>query len=293
MRLNVRGTEIFVDVEGVAVPSGAGPDEELPSCFVLHGGPGSDHTGFKPHLSPLTDKAQLVYVDQRGCGRSAPAPLETYTLEHNVEDLEAIRQALGLDQAIVFGASYGGMVALAYAQRYPERVSHLILAVTAAHHSFLSQAQANVEARGTEEQKRVAHTLWEGAFRSNDEVAEYYRVMGPLYSVRHDPARTEAALARARRNYLALNQGFGGFLRELDLTPDLARVSAPTLILAARHDWICPVEQSERIARGIPHAEFKVFEKSGHSILADEPQAFIDVVRGFLTYSTRERLNGV
>ncbi len=283
MRVRVRDTELFIDVEGVSLPHD-GDGEELPACFVLHGGPGSDHTSFKPYLSPLCAKAQLIYVDQRGCGRSAPADPETYTLANNVADVEALREVLGLERIILMGASYGGMVALSYAQEYPERVSHLILVGTAAHHSFLRQAQANVERMGTPEQKRIADVLWRGAFESNDHVAEYYRIMGPLYARRYNAERATESLRRARRNFQALNRGFGTYLRELDLTPGLGRITASTLVIAGRHDWICPVDQSERIAMGIPHAQLKVFEESGHSIIADEHQAFIDVVRGFLTY---------
>lgn len=283
VRIRVRDTELFIDVEGVSLPHD-GDGEELPACLVIHGGPGSDHTGFKPLLSPLSDKVQLIYVDQRGCGRSAPADPETYTLANNVADLEALRDALGLEQTVLMGASYGGMVALAYAQAYPERVSHLVLVATAAHHSFLSQAKQNVKKLGTPEQKEIADVLWRGAFESNDHVAEYYRTMGPLYAKKYDPERTEASLRRGHRNYEALNRGFRTFLRELDLTPGLGRITASTLLIAGRHDWICSVEQSERIAEGIPHVQLKVFEQSGHSIISDENQAFIDVVRGFLTY---------
>ncbi len=99
---------------------------EKPVAFVIHGGPGSDHSYYKPWLSPLTDVMQLVYIDHRGQGRSARGPRETYTLENNVEDLEALRDYLGLDKIVLLGASYGGMVALSYAVRYPENVSHLL-----------------------------------------------------------------------------------------------------------------------------------------------------------------------
>ena len=73
---------------------------------------------------------QLVYIDHRGQGRSARGPRETYTLENDVEDLEALRDYLGLDKIVLLGASYGGMVALSYAVRYPQNVSHLLAIVT-------------------------------------------------------------------------------------------------------------------------------------------------------------------
>ena len=81
-----------------------------------------------------------------------------------------------------------------------------------------------------------------------------------------------------------LNRAFGpgGFLRGFDLRPELARIAAPTLILAGRHDWICPVELSEEIHRLIPGSQFRVFEGSSHSIRSDEPEALIDAIVGFV-----------
>ncbi len=83
-----------------------------------------------------------------------------------------------------------------------------------------------------------------------------------------------------------MNRAFGrdGFLRTYDLRPELPRITAPTLVLAGRHDWICPPEFSEEIARLIPHAELRIFERSSHSIRSDEPEAMVDAILGFLVY---------
>jgi proline iminopeptidase len=87
-----------------------------------------------------------------------------------------------------------------------------------------------------------------------------------------------------------LNRAFGpdGFLRRFDLRGELNRITAPTLVLAGRHDWICPPEFSEEIARLIPHADLRVFERSSHSIRGDEPEAMVDAILGFLVYRRRE-----
>ena len=110
--------------------------------------------------------------------------------------------------------------------------------------------------------------------------------MAPLYSRRHDPAAGSAAIRRTIYNPEALNRAFGGFLREFDLRPELPRIAAPTLVLAGRHDWICPPEFSEEIARLIPRAELRIFEESSHSIRADEPQALLDAIKGFVVYKS-------
>jgi proline iminopeptidase len=181
------------------------------------------------------------------------------------------------------------MVAMAHAARYPEAVSHLILIVTAAHGGFIPRAQAIVRERGSAEQQAVCETLWAGGFRTVEQMQHYYAVMGPMYARSYDAAAGQVGRARAIYSPEPLNRAFGpdGFLRRFDLRPELGRITAPTLVLAGRHDWICPVEFSEEIARLIPGADFRVFEHSSHSIRSDEPEALTDAIVGFLVYRHR------
>jgi proline iminopeptidase len=287
MRAKIRDTELYFDVEGSGLVVDGTRMREKPVAFLLHGGPGADHTGFKPTFSPLSRKLQLVYFDHRGQGRSARGAKETYTLENNVEDMEALRQYLGLDKIVVIGASYGGMVALTYASRYPEHVSHLIAIVTVPDSRFLGRAQANLAERGTEAQKAIAQRLWEGNFADEAQLREYFRITRTLYSVTAEPdAPPPKAWARAVLSPDAINVAFGGFLRSYDVRDQLGKITAPTLVIGARHDWICPPEFSEEIAQLIPNADLRIFEHSGHAIRADEPEALIDAIAGFIVYKT-------
>ena len=284
MRAALRGTELYFDVEGAGlVPAGAAM-RERPVALVIHGGPGSDHSGFKPAMSPLSGHMQLVYFDHRGQGRSARGDPALYTLDENVEDTEALRRHLGLGPVVSIGTSYGGMVAMAHAARYPEAVSHLVLVVTAAHGGFIPRAQAILAERGTPEQQRVCKDLWDGGFRSVADVQHYYDVMGPLYARRHDAAAAATVRGRAEPSPEPLNRAFGpaGFLRTFDLRPELPRIRAPTLILAGRHDWICPPEFSEEIHALIPGSDLRIFEDSSHSIRVDEPVALLDAITRFV-----------
>ena len=160
MRAKIRNTEIYFDIEGSSLVVDGPRMREKPVAFVIHGGPGVDHTSYKPAFFPLSQKLQLVYFDHRGQGRSARGPKETYTLENNVEDLEALRQYLGLDKIVVIGSSYGGMVALSYGVRYPQNLSHLIVIATVPDSRFLEKAKETLAKRGTEEQKKYASFLW-------------------------------------------------------------------------------------------------------------------------------------
>jgi len=286
MRAAIRGTEIYFDIEGMGLVPDGNRMREKPVAFLIHGGPGGDHSGFKPGFSPLADRLQLVYFDHRGQGRSAKGDPALYTLDENVEDMEALRRHLGLGKIVSIGTSYGGMVAMAHAARYPDSVSHLVLVVTAAHAGFNARAREIVAERGTPEQIAVCEELWAGRLDTEAKLARYYELMGPMYSTTHDAAAAAKTAGRGIRTPEALNRAFapGGFLRSYDLRPELSRITAPTLILAGRHDWICAPEFSEEIHRLIPGSDLRIFERSSHSIRADEPQAMLDAIAGFLVY---------
>lgn len=274
MQAALRGTRIYFDIEGAGlVPDGPGMREKRPA-MIVHGGPGGDHSGFKPAFTPLADHLQLVYFDHRGQGRSARGDPDRYTLDENVEDMEALRLHLGLGPVVSIGTSYGGMVAIAHAARYPDAVSHLVLAVTAAHSGFIDRARLIVDERGTPEQRQVCDTLWAGAFQTTEELQHYYEVMGPLYSRRFDKHAAAAIRGRSAPAPIPLNRAFGpgGTLRRMDLRPELPRITAPTLILAGRHDWICAPEFSEELHAQLPGSTLRIFEHSAHSLRVDEPE---------------------
>jgi proline iminopeptidase len=109
-------------------------------------------------------------------------------------------------------------------------------------------------------------------------------LLGPLYSLKYDKNLAKERRERQIVSPDAINQAFGGFLRTYNITAELSKITMPTLVIGARHDWICAPEFSEIIASKIYNADLRMFENSGHWVTIDEHQAFIDVVRGFLTY---------
>jgi proline iminopeptidase len=285
MKARVNGTELYFDVEGPGLVADGAEMIDRPVVFALHGGPGGDHVSLRDSLSPLSDTAQIVYIDHRGSGRSSPADPATYTLDQNIDDVDALRDYFGLDRISVLGVSYGGMVAQGYAIRYPDRLANLALIVTASSFRFLDDAKRILAERGSADQQRVCERLWEGSFESLDQLHEYYRVMGPFYSTTFDEQKFEATLGRSLRNFEQLNIGFGGFLRTFDFTDELCRIACPTLVIGGAHDWICAPNHSRGIAERIPRAHLKIFRNSSHAVAVDEPEAFQNAVRGFLTYS--------
>jgi proline iminopeptidase len=282
MKAKIRGTEIFFDVEGASIVVEDNLIREKPVAFLLHGGPGGDHTSYKPLFSRLADRFQLVYIDHRGQGRSARGDSSNYTLYNNIEDIEALRTYLGLEQIIVIGGSYGGMVALGYAARYPHAVSHLIAYATVASYEFLAKAQQTLQEIGTPAQIEIAQRLWDGDFRSNDELKTYFELLNPLYSYCTKSTPQPSDNIERILAYKATNQAFGGFLRSYDIRSELPKIVAPTLVLGGRHDWICAPEFSEEIARLIPNAQLQIFEESGHLLKIDEPERLINSIEQFI-----------
>ena len=166
---------------------------ERPMAFLLHGGPGGDHSGFKPAFSPLAERMQLVYVDHRGQGRSARGPKETYTLDNNVEDMEALRQHLGLEQVVVIGVSYGGhggadvRLALPRERLPSDRGGDL------AELPLPGPRQGDPGRARHRRAAAMGDILWAGAFESEEQLQQYYAVMGPLYSLKFDPVKAARA----------------------------------------------------------------------------------------------------
>ncbi|WP_241663300.1 alpha/beta fold hydrolase [Peribacillus simplex] len=225
-------------------------------------------------------------MDQRGCGQSDRGPQSTYNLENNVEDLEAVRNYLGLEKVIVLGHSYGGMVAQKYAICYPDSVAALLLIATSPSHIFGEEALVKIEETGTDNQRRMARILFEGTMEKQ-QMAEFSIVMEPLYfysSRGKVISEAEKEIMRKKKsnfNVEAANEG-AKFLKTYDLVEQLNQIMCPTLVAGGRHDWITPVEASLLIAEKIPDSELSIFEKSCHYLFIDENREFISRISSFI-----------
>lgn len=280
MKAKIRGTEIYFDVAGMQLAPEKNIFVERPVIFLLHGGPGGDHLRFKLHSLELQKNAQLVFIDHRGSGRSKKTKQSDYTLENNIEDIEALRQHLGLNRISILGLSYGGMVAQGYAIRYSKNLDKLILAVTAPSYRFLAEAKKTLQKMGNAKQNKMAEHLWNGTFKNPKHVLEFFKLMESIYSV--SKKRQPYSKSQTIWSHQALNEGFGGFLREFDFISDLKKISCPTLILAGDKDWICSPAQAKTIAEHIPKAKLKIFKNCGHAIAVDAHEGYIKVIKQFI-----------
>lgn len=282
MYAHVNGVELFFDVEGGGyVPDGPAVKEK-PTLFLLHGGPGCDHSYFKPWLTPLAEQYQLVLVDHRGNGRSGRVDERTYTIEQMADDLEALRHHLGLGQIAVLGHSFGGMVAQVFALRYPKSVSKLILSNTTPSADFWEEAQAVAEKTATPEQLKILPALFEGTITSQQEFDEWWATCMPLYFRNPDEAIIADLEARMRGEVVVANYMMANEIPNYDVRAALPTISVPTLIIAGRYDWVTPVSQSEVIAAGIPGSRLVIQENSGHMGFIEEQAGYLATVKEFL-----------
>jgi|SRR5699024_8846618 len=280
MFANINDTKIYYDVEGAGVEIKNDEIITKEPCFVLHGGPGSNHLSFKGNLTALTKYFQLIYVDNRGSGFSAKSDKELYTIEQNVEDIEELRKTLGLEKVSLLGHSYGGMVALKYAVTYPEHTKSLILITTSPHGSFIQDAQVELRNRGTKEQNEISEYLWSGSFENEEQHISFQKLLAPLYSLNYRPENADKP-RKGDFSFDALNMGFGGFLKEYDVTEDITTLDIPALVIGANHDWITPVKHSYWIHELMKNSDLVILENSSHSVFSDAKE---EVIHEMLTF---------
>ena len=282
MRVEVNGVRLFVDVEGSSlVPDGA-VMRERPTVVLVHGGPGADHTTFKPFMSEFSENAQIIYYDHRGMGRSDLGTPAQWNLAQWADDLAGLLDALELDKPYIVGGSFGGLVAQAFARTYPQRMSKLALLGTGSR--FDAELSADIfRRRGGEKAAAIARRFLSGDVDAAD---EYMEICLPFYQV-NEHSKTDFAEAMGRTLFRpeTMNHFFrpGGERDTTDLRGALARVECPTLILHGDVDPILPEAVAREMYASIPEGlgAMTVFENNGHG-WGDREQDWKDALKAFL-----------
>lgn len=279
MRIEIEpGVRLFVDIEGPGLVPDGPSMREKPTLVLLHGGPGYDHSGFKPLFSRLADLAQIVYVDHRGHGRSDRRPPAEWTLDTFADDVVRLCDALGLVKPVVLGQSFGGFVAQRYLARHPAHPAKVILSSTS-HHMGLERKLAMFERLGGPEARRAAAAFWSDP--NAQTWADYNRVCMRLYNTTPQDA---GARQRIVFNTDILFASAGGEQRTMDLRPGLAKVQCPVLVMAGDADPVTPIEDAQEIVAALPRewVQFERFANVGHGPWRDDPERAFAVLRRFI-----------
>jgi pimeloyl-ACP methyl ester carboxylesterase len=287
MHVSVNGVRLFFDVEGAKfVPDGP-VMREKPVLLMLHGGPGADHSIYRPAYSALADIAQIVYLDHRGNGRSEDGPQQNWNLAQWGDDVRAFCEVLGIVEPIVLGASFGGMVALAYATRHPDHPSKLILISTeAAGGSYRERRVALFERFGGPEVGALAHRRFLQPEAPLDQEARdaWRRLAMPVYTrIPRDPDMARRAISRPE---VALRWFAkpGGESDTFNMFPELDRIRCPTLVIGGKDDPMHPIESQADLAAALPAnlVQFEQFSNCGHAVAPDAPERAMALLREFI-----------
>ncbi len=284
MRVIVNGIRLFFDVEGAGLELGTVSMRVKPTLILLHGGPGMDHSGYKPRFSELADLCQVIYLDHRGNGRSDPATPETWTLAQWGDDVRAFCEALGIERPIVYGASFGGAVAMSYATRHPGHPGKLILvSAEASGGAHFADRIAMFERLGGPEVGALARRRFLEGQVDQAMLDAWIRLAFPVYTRKpRDPEAVKRALLRPEVNMWFTRPGGEG--RGYNLLPALRRVQCPTLVMGGEEDPMTPIVCQEEIAAALPPhlVRFERFPGCGHGVVHDAPDRAMALIREFI-----------
>lgn len=268
-----------------------------PIIFIA-GGPGGAHVGLRSFDPLALAHHQLIYFDAFGRGKSDTAKVVSeYTLERDIEDIEGLRKALKLNKVTLLGHSYGGVVAQGYAVKYPQNLSHLILANT--FHSFVmwqendDNSNHEIKTNYPEVWNELMAIREKGAISSDAKHQEIYgRVpYGFLYA--YNPSNFEG---RGRKPYPNPNNTklyyqmvgkdgdfiVGSDIGNFDYRTKLKDLKMPILIIGGRFDRVAVPWMMVKFKEYCPQAQFVLFEKSGHNPQVEEPIKEFEVINGFM-----------
>src|ERR1700722_13262365 len=279
MRIQVGDVKLFFDVEGSKLRPDGPVMRQVPTLLLLHGGPGFDHSGFKPAFAEMATMVQVVYLDLRGNGRSDGGPANKWTLAQWAADVQNFCEALSIDAPIVMGHSLGGIVAMVYAIRYPDHPAKLILSSTSTQPVVGERSFAIFERLGGQRARDAATAFWTNPNEASH--AEYEATCLPLYTRVAPPA---GFFERAVRNPAMRLVFFDAEIRRLDLLRQLHLIKCPSLLVAGEDDPITPMADMEEIAEAMsPHlVRLERFTNAGHGVYRDRPDAFFSVLRDFI-----------
>ncbi len=272
--------EGFVELNGLLLYyTEMGRGEPL---IVLHGGPGGNHNLFLPYLLPLARTNRLIFMDERGSGRSGKLQDPSgYTVENMATDVEALRQALGLGSVNVLGHSFGGIVAQAYALQYSKNLSHLIVSSTFDSTRELNRVLAELKTKiDPVRLKRIEELEKEGLFDKGKPwehgryPAEYAELASgwdyyPLFYEEHTSANyNPSSIGLAWDVYRKMSGSNGEFVIDGNMTSveyaeKLKTLRVPTLIIAGEDD-VVTLSMLKKMHANIRGAQLAILPRTKH-----------------------------
>lgn len=246
---------------------------------VLHGGPGLDHTNFRPWLDPLGEDFRVLYVDERGQGRSERVDPATLSLEVFARDVDLLAEALELDRFALLGHSFGAIITTWHAVNVGTAAAYVISGGGDSSENLMADVGASLEAMG-EAGKPIAESWeWETRVETEEDAAELMRIQSPFHFHGEPPPDFAAGTIytpHVLRHFATA--GYGDF----DYTPDLDKVTKPTLVLVGDHDRVTTPRANRVLHEGIAGSGYAELPGAGHMSMIEAQDAYLGHVRDFL-----------
>jgi proline iminopeptidase len=272
--IDIGDCNLYCEQEGQGIP-----------LVLINGGPGGTHHCFHPHFSLAKDFARVIYYDQRGCGLSDYEPGSGYTVDQAVNDLDRLRQILGIDQWAVLGFSYGGLLAQCYATKYPHKVKGLVLVGSSMGLLDLSSSSRDQEFISQQEREKLRQI---GSTPGLSEAQHVYnRHLNGDWKRQHYYRPSREDIARGALYEWVHDKNFRDSIcpseNKVDLEGAFERCPIPTLILEGKWDMSWSADKPQRLHKNHPNSKLVLFEEAAHSVFEDEPEAFFAELRQFLS----------
>jgi proline iminopeptidase len=268
----------------VALPDGYNINvEDVGSGFpliVLHGGPGLDHSMFRPYLDSLADEFRLLYVDERGQGRSERVDPTTLSLEVFARDVDLLAEALGLDGFALLGHSFGAIIATYHATELGTAVAYVISGGGDSSEALDADVEAALEALGNGREKIAASWEAEKTVETEEQLKQLLRDQMPFhFHGEPPPGYGEETVGSPEVLRYFANIGYGAF----DYRPKLGGVSRPTLVVVGENDRTTTPRAARVLHEGIPNSELVVITDAGHMSFVEKSEPYLAAVRRFLS----------
>jgi proline-specific peptidase len=251
--------------------------------LVLHGGPGVPYRSLEPLEELAAMGRPVIFYDQLGCGNSAAPPDPTrWTVELFREEIDAVRSALDLARGLIFGHSWGGMLAMEYALTHPAGLGGLVLSDTHASTAEYESEQRRVRSELPDEIRAVLDRHEAAGTTTEPEYQEAIAAFQKRHMLGTEQAPSYLAEAMQDRSaHPEVAQTLMGRLRDWDITARLGEIEVPTLVVVGRYGIVTPA-LSETLHRGIPRSRLVVFEQSAHFPYITETAPYLQTVERFL-----------
>lgn len=294
MNTEATAKEGFVPFKGFNVWYRIVGDREAPGklpLLCLHGGPGAPHDYLESLEAMANSGRRVFFYDQLGCGNSDhPHDPSLWSVPLFVEELGAVRRALGLERVHILGQSWGGMLGMQYALTRPSGLASLIVADSpASMHQWVAEAnrlraELPADVQGTLLAHEAAGTTDHPAYQ--EAMLVFYR----RHVCRLDPwpdclNRAFEKLGQDPEVYTTMNGPsefhVTGRIKDWDIVDRLKEIRVPTLVISGRYDEATPMI-AETVHRGIPGSEWVLFENSSHMPHLEETDRCLEVLTDFL-----------